>query len=46
MMNIWNLGLKDNVGVKYKDDIWAELCLKRWFESDWCFCNITESKWF
>ena len=32
--------------VKYKDDIRADLCLKVWFESDWYFCNITESGLF
>ena len=34
MINVWNLGLKESVEVKYKDDICAELCLKPWFESD------------
>ena len=32
--------------IKFKDDICNELCLKFWFESDWHFCNITESRWF
>ena len=46
MMNMPNLGLKESVGVKYKDDICAKLCLKLWFESDWYIRNITESGWF
>ena len=36
-MNIRNLGSKESVGVKYKDGICAELCLKLWFESN---CNF------
>ena len=40
------VGSKERVGVKYKDDIFAKLYLKLWFESDWYFCNITESGWF
>ena len=35
-------GFKESLGVKFKD----ELRLKLWFESDWYFCNITESGWF
>ena len=31
------------LGVKFKDGICAEICLKLWFESDWYFCNTTES---
>ena len=46
MINTQNLGLKENLGVKFKDRVCAELWLKLWFESDWCFCNITESGWF
>ena len=46
MINVWNLGLKESVEVKYKDDICTELCLKPWFESDWYFCNNTDSGWF
>ena len=46
MMNIGNLGSKESIGVKYKDGTYALLCLKLWFESDWYFCNITESGWF
>ena len=46
MMNIRNVGSKENVGVKLKEGICAELCLKLWFESDWYFCNITKSEWF
>ena len=43
MMNIRNLGSKESLGVKIKGGIYVELCLKHWFESDWYFCNITES---
>ena len=32
MMTIRNLGSKGNLWVKFKDGIWAELCLKLWFE--------------
>ena len=46
MINIQNLGSKKGIGVKFKDGICTELCLKLWFESDWHFCNITESRWF
>ena len=34
MMNKQNLGSKENVGVKVKEDICADLFLKLWFESD------------
>ena len=37
---------RKRVGVRFKDGICAELCLKLWFESNWYFCNITESEWF
>ena len=43
MMNIQNLGSKEKVAVKVKDSICAELCLKLWFESNWYFCDFTES---
>ena len=46
MMNMLNLGSKENWGVKSNDKICAKLCLKLWFESDWYFCIITESGWF
>ena len=46
MMNMQNLSSKESIGVKFKDDIRAELCLKFWFENNWYFCNITESEWF
>ena len=46
MMKIENLGSKECVGVKFKDVICAELCLRLWFESDLYFCNVTESGWF
>ena len=45
-MNIQNLGSKESVGVKYIDGIYAQFFLKVWFESNWYFCNITESRWF
>ena len=32
-----DLGLKERVGVKFKEGICAELCLKLWFESGWYF---------
>ena len=41
-----NIVSKESLEVKYKDSICAELCLKLWFESDWYFCNITESGCF
>ena len=46
MMNIRNLHSKEGIGVKSKEDLHDELYLKLWFESDWYFCNITESGWF
>ena len=33
MMNIWNLGSKESLEVKFKEGIWAELCLNLWFEN-------------
>ena len=36
----------ESVGVKFKEGICVKLSLKLWFESDWYFCNITESEWF
>ena len=45
-MNIWNLGSKESLRVKFKDGIWVELCLKLLFKSNWYFCNVTESEWF
>ena len=41
-----NLGAQERVGVKYIDGLYAKFCLKLWFESDWYFCNMTESRWF
>ena len=38
--------LKKSLGVKFKNDICAKLCLKLWLENNWYFCNITESGWF
>ena len=46
MMNIRTLSSIGSVGVKYRDDIRTKLCLKLCFESDWYYCNITESGWF
>ena len=43
MMNKQNLGSKESLGVKFKDSICTELCLKLWFEIEWYFYNITES---
>ena len=43
-MNKQNLGSKENVGVKFKEDICADLFLKLWFESGWYICNITWSR--
>ena len=45
-MNIQNLGSQESVGVKYLGDIYHKFCLKLWFERDWYYCNITESRWF
>ena len=42
MMNIHNLGSKENVWVRFKQVIYAELSLKLWFQSNWYFCNITK----
>ena len=36
------LGSQESVGVKFKEDICAEFCLKLWFENDLYFCNITQ----
>ena len=41
-MNIRNLGSKERLRVKFKDNT----CLKLQFESDCYFCNITESRYF
>ena len=46
MINTQTLGSKESLGVRFKDSICTEFCLKLWFESDWYFCNITESEWF
>ena len=40
--NIRNLGSKESSGVKFKNGICAELCLKLWFESDWYVYIITD----
>ena len=39
MMNMWNQGSKEDLGVKSKDGICVKLCLKLWFESG-CFFVI------
>ena len=39
MVIIRNLGSKGSVGVKYNDDICAELCLKLRFECNLYFCK-------
>ena len=39
-----NLGSQESVGVKFKEGICAEFCLKLWFENDLYFCNITLSQ--
>ena len=44
MMNIQNLALQESVEVKYIIDICAKFCLKRLFENNCYFCNVTESK--
>ena len=46
MMNIWNQGSKENLGVKFKEGVCVKLCSKLWFESGWIFCNINNSEWF
>ena len=39
-MNMQNLGVKESLGVEFKDGICAELCLKLWFQSNWYFCIL------
>ena len=46
MIDIQNLDSKESLEIKFKNGISAKLCLKHWFESNWYFCNIAESKWF
>ena len=46
MMSMWNQGSKENLGVKFKEDICVKLCLKLWFKRGWGFCNINNSEWF
>ena len=46
MINIWNLDSKGSLGVKYKDDICAELCSKLWFESDYSFVILPSQDGF
>ena len=38
--------IRNKLGIKFKDDIYAELCLNLWFENNWHFLNVTESGWF
>ena len=42
--NIRNLGWKESVGVKFKEAVYAEWCLKLWFESDWYIFGILLSQ--
>ena len=42
MMNILNLGSKENLGAKFKDGTCTEFCLKLWLEKGSYF-YITES---
>ena len=46
MMNMQNLGSKESLWLKFKDAICAQWFLNLRFESNWYFCNITESTWF
>ena len=46
MMNIRNLGSKESVGVKFKEGIYTELCLKLWFESNWFFVKLLSQDGF
>lgn len=32
--------------IRVKDGICTKLCLQLWFESDWSFCNVTDSGLF
>ena len=34
-MNIWNIGSKESLGIKFEDSIFAKLHLKFWCKSDW-----------
>ena len=34
-MNIWNIGSKESLGIKFEDGIFAKLHLKFWCKSDW-----------
>ena len=43
-MNMGNLSSKESVGVEFEEGIYAELCLKIWFESEQYSCNITKSE--
>ena len=42
MINMQNLGSKENLGIKFRNNKRAKLRLKLWFENEWYFCNITE----
>ena len=35
-----------SVGINYIVSMCTKFCLKLWFESNWYYCNITESRWF
>ena len=46
MMNMLNLRSKESAGVKFKDGICVELCLKLWYESDWYFVILLSQDGF
>ena len=35
------LSSQESIGVKFKGNIYTELCLNLWFENDWYFCKFT-----
>ena len=47
-MNMRILDSKEGLGVNFKDGICAEYMRQYiiWFESNWYFCNVTESEPF
>ena len=46
MINRQNLGSKESVGVRFKEGICAELCLKLWSENDWHFVILLSQDGF
>ena len=46
MINGQNLGSKESVGVRFKEGICAELCLKLWSENDWHFVILLSQDGF